>query len=130
MSYRMILRDFWWNCCAMSEDVEHKIYSRQTTRIATSLIGVLCVCLLVTDVWGQDPNQEESEEQEEQQDPTGSGDQDAQEAEKSEQQGEAEPLNRQNIEAILQSLEDQDKQEQKNLRRSKAAPTARGNKWW
>ena len=80
---------------------------------------------------GQDPNQEESQEQEDQQDPTGSGDQDAQEPEKSEQQqGEAEPLNRENIEAILQSLEDKDKEEQKNLRRSKAAPTARGNKWW
>lgn len=43
---------------------------------------------------------------------------------------EGEPMDRQNIEAILQSLEDQDRDEQKNLRRSKLAPQVRGGRWW
>lgn len=43
---------------------------------------------------------------------------------------EQEPLSRQNIEAILKSLEEQDREEQKNLRRSKTPPRVKGNKWW
>lgn len=43
---------------------------------------------------------------------------------------EEEPQNRENIEAILQTLEDRDREEQKNLRKSKSPPRIRGNKWW
>lgn len=41
-----------------------------------------------------------------------------------------EPIDDKNIEAILQSLEDRDKQEQENLRRSKVPPQVQGGKWW
>lgn len=41
-----------------------------------------------------------------------------------------ESLNRQNIEAILQSLEDLARDEQKNLRRAKRLPQISGGKWW
>ncbi len=36
----------------------------------------------------------------------------------------------QNIEAILQSLEDKNQEEQKNLRKAKEAPRVRDGKWW
>lgn len=39
-------------------------------------------------------------------------------------------LNRQNIEAILQSLEEQDRQAQKDLRKATGPPRAVGGKWW
>lgn len=66
------------------------------------------------------PEQDESQEN---QDQEFSG-------EPSDQESEPEELNRQNIEAILQSLEDQDREEQKNLRRSKTPPRVRGDRWW
>lgn len=47
-----------------------------------------------------------------------------------ENQEETEPLNRQNIEAILQSLEDQDREEQKKLRRADEPPRIVNRKWW
>ena len=40
------------------------------------------------------------------------------------------PLEDQNIEAILQSLEDKNREEQKNLRKAKDPPTVRDGKWW
>ena len=39
-------------------------------------------------------------------------------------------LSRQNIEAILQSLEDINREEQKNLMRAQTGPSARDGKWW
>ena len=39
-------------------------------------------------------------------------------------------LDRQNIEAILESLEDQDREEQKNLRKARGIPQVRNGKWW
>ncbi len=40
------------------------------------------------------------------------------------------PLEDQNIEAILQSLEDKNREEQKNLRKAKGPPKIREGKWW
>ena len=40
------------------------------------------------------------------------------------------PLENQNIEAILQSLEDKNREEQKNLRKAKGPPKIREGKWW
>ncbi len=40
------------------------------------------------------------------------------------------PLEDQNIEAILQSLEDKNREEQKNLRKAKGPPKVREGKWW
>ena len=60
----------------------------------------------------------------------GADSQDSSDLSARETEEEGEPLDRQNIEAILQSLEDQDREEQKNLRRSKAAPQVRNGRWW
>lgn len=46
------------------------------------------------------------------------------------QDQEMEPSSRQNIDAILKSLEDLDREEQKNLRRAKGPARVRGRKWW
>ena len=43
---------------------------------------------------------------------------------------EGDPLEDLNIEAILQSLEDKNREEQKNLRKAKGPPQVRGGKWW
>jgi len=40
------------------------------------------------------------------------------------------PLQDQNIEAILESLEDRNREEQENLRRAKGAPRVQDGKWW
>lgn len=40
------------------------------------------------------------------------------------------PLTDQNIQAILDSLEDKNREEQKNLRKAKGAPRVRNGKWW
>ena len=42
----------------------------------------------------------------------------------------SQPLQDQNIEAILQSLEDKNREEQKNLRKAKGPPKVREGKWW
>ncbi len=79
------------------------------------------------------PGEEEGEsEQEEGESDSGNQEneeprpQDGEEGEEQEQ----EPLSRQNIEAILKSLEGQDREEQKNLRRSKTPHRMKGSKWW
>ena len=46
------------------------------------------------------------------------------------QASESEKTEDQNIEAILQSLEDKNQEEQKNLRKAKEAPRVRDGKWW
>jgi Ca-activated chloride channel family protein len=43
---------------------------------------------------------------------------------------ESQSLEDQNIEAILQSLEDKNREEQKNLRKAKGPPKVREGKWW
>lgn len=43
---------------------------------------------------------------------------------------EIQPPEDQNIEAILQSLEDKNREEQKNLRKAKGPPKVREGKWW
>lgn len=40
------------------------------------------------------------------------------------------PLEDENLEAILQSLEEKNKEEQKNLRKAKGPPQIRDSKWW
>ena len=76
--------------------------------------------------------QSESEQQENQDPSGGENDADADEASGGEEENaeQDQEQNRQNIEAILQSLEDQDRQEQKDLRKSKAQPRIRNGKWW
>lgn len=68
-----------------------------------------------------DPNDEPQGGSEDEQDFSG---------QPSDQEMEPKELNRQNIEAILQSLEDQDREEQKSLRRAKGPPIIQGGKWW
>lgn len=70
-----------------------------------------------------DPSEDENSEQQPPEDQEFNG-------EPSDQETEPEELNRQNIEAILQSLEDQDREEQKDLRKSKTPPRIRGDRWW
>ncbi len=82
----------------------------------------------------QQPNPEEQngepeDQQESEDEQTAENPQDFQSAAQ-ENQEESDPLNRQNIEAILQSLEDQDREEQKNLRRAKQPPRIMNQKWW
>ena len=84
---------------------------------------------------GEESDQDQGEQEQDEQD---QGDADPseqeQEGDPQPQEGEEgegqEPLSRQNIEAILNSLEEEDREEQKNLRRSKIAPRMKGNKWW
>lgn len=96
----------------------------------------------------QGENEDQSDEGEE-----GEQDQDSQEGEEGEQDQEGEedsdpsdnensggdpqdassqgdPLKDENIEAILQSLEDKNREEQKNLRKAKGPPSIREGKWW
>jgi hypothetical protein len=77
--------------------------------------------------------QDESEQEQGDADPSEQeqeGDSEPQEGEEGEEGEGKEPLSRQNIEAILNSLEEEDREEQKNLRRSKTPPRMKGNKWW
>jgi hypothetical protein len=84
---------------------------------------------------GESSPEKEGEESEQDQGEQDQGEPNPSEQEQDEdpqpQEGEGqEPLSRQNIEAILNSLEEEDREEQKNLRRSKTAPRMKGNKWW
>ena len=76
----------------------------------------------------QDGDQEQQENQEDQ--PPQPNPADNTQSGETDQPQEPEDLNRENIEAILQSLEDQDREEQQRLRRSKIPPRIRGDKWW
>ena len=88
-------------------------------------------------------NQQENQEGEEgEEDQEGEGEQEPQDGEQDPSEDEnpggdpqdsasdGNPLEDQNIEAILQSLEDKNKEEQKNLRKAKGPPKVRGGKWW
>ena len=68
--------------------------------------------------------EEEPPEGEDESDPSESGG-DPQDA-----SAQTQPLKDQNIEAILQSLEDKNREEQKNLRKAKGPPKIREGKWW
>lgn len=58
MSNGKNLCGYWWNCSATIEEGGRTECLRLKMRLGKTLIGLLCVCLLVTAVWGQDPNQE------------------------------------------------------------------------
>jgi Ca-activated chloride channel family protein len=77
----------------------------------------------------QQPSDEQQDQQDENQDQDSQGNQNQQQNQsgKSNQQKE---LDRQNVEAILQSLEDRDREEQKNLRKATGLPQVRNGKWW
>lgn len=76
---------------------------------------------------GQEGEPEESEGEESDADPS-----EDQNSGGDPQDGSAEtdPMEDENIEAILQSLEDINRDEQKNLRKAKGPPTVREGKWW
>lgn len=89
---------------------------------------------------GEDGN--EPEQGEDEQDPSDDGNDDNDEGDPEDDDGDVgegqesqadmtqESLSRQNIEAILESLEDQDREEQKKLRRSDEPSRMQGGKWW
>lgn len=76
---------------------------------------------------GQEGEPEETEGEENESDP--SEDQDSS-GEPQDGAAESQPIEDENIEAILQSLEDINKEEQKNLRKAKGPPQVREGKWW
>lgn len=89
---------------------------------------------------GEDGN--ENQQGEDEQDPSDDGNDDNDEGDPEDDDGEVgegqesqadmtqESLSRQNIEAILESLEDRNREEQKNLRRSDEPSRMLGGKWW
>lgn len=93
---------------------------------------------------GEDPSEGENQEQDdsgekgEEDNAEGDPQEDDSENDDQSQQGEQQQQSSQNgktpeeanIEAILDSLEDVNKEEQKNLRRAKRAPQVKGGKWW
>ena len=76
---------------------------------------------------GQEGEPEETEGEENESDP--SEDEDSS-GEPQDGAAESKPIEDENIEAILQSLEDINKEEQKNLRKAKGPPQVREGKWW
>ncbi len=77
----------------------------------------------------------ENEEEGEQEPPEGDGGQDSSEEQElsgdpEDTSKEIQPPDDENIEAILQSLEDRNREEQKNLRKAKGPPRVRAGKWW
>lgn len=78
----------------------------------------------------------ENEEEGEQEPPEGDGgEQDSSEEQElsgdpQDNSKEIQPPDDENIEAILQSLEDRNREEQKNLRKAKGPPKVRAGKWW
>lgn len=76
----------------------------------------------------QDPS-DDGNDQDEQGEPE-DDDGDVGEGQESQADMTQQPLSRQNIEAILESLEDQNREEQKNLRRSDEPSRMQGGKWW
>ena len=73
----------------------------------------------------QDPEQGENEQQ---QQPQNASQQQTEQSEQPKDQQEEEPQDRQSVEAILQSLEDMDKREQKDTRRPQSVKV--GREWW
>ncbi|MCH7959830.1 MAG: hypothetical protein IID08_06855 [Candidatus Hydrogenedentes bacterium] len=76
----------------------------------------------------QDPS-DDGNDQDEQGDPE-DDDGDVGEGQESQADMTQEPLSRQNIEAILESLEDRNREEQKNMRRADEPSRMQGGKWW
>lgn len=79
---------------------------------------------------GQPPQGEEGEQDESQQEAQPQSDENAPSQEPQESAQDSKDLTDENIEAILQSLEEKNREEQKNLRRAKGAPRVRDGKWW
>ncbi len=71
----------------------------------------------------QDPPEGDENESNSSEDPYNSGD-------PQDTSREIQPPEDENIEAILQSLEDKNREEQKNLRKAKGPPRVRAGKWW
>ncbi len=76
---------------------------------------------------GQEGEEEETEGEENDSDPS---EDDSSTGEPQDGRSESQPIEDENIEAILQSLEDINKEEQKNLRKAKGPPQVREGKWW
>lgn len=90
---------------------------------------------------GEDPSEGENEEEEgeegEEEDSEGDSEEDDSDSDDQSQDGEQQQSSENgktpeeaNIEAILESLEEINKEEQKNLRRAQRAPQIKGGKWW
>lgn len=85
---------------------------------------------------GDQAGEENSDEEKENSEEQGDQDSEPEDGEKPGASGEQESssmdqhLNQENIEAILQSLEDLNREEQKKLRRSKLKPQVSDGKWW
>ncbi len=77
----------------------------------------------------QDAEQEENEGEDESEQSSGSDENQSESSEPQEGENGKSP-EEQNMEAILESLEAKNQEEQKNLRRSKNAPRVKGGKWW
>lgn len=77
----------------------------------------------------QEQNDQESDDQSEDQNGDGQPQENEQEG-PTKAPSEPQQLDRQNIEAILQSLEDQNREEQKKLRRAKSPAVVKAGKWW
>ncbi|MFP6616336.1 MAG: hypothetical protein VCB26_08025 [Candidatus Hydrogenedentota bacterium] len=88
---------------------------------------------------GQDPSEGENEEKKEGEEDDAEGDPEEDDSENDDQSQDGEQQQSSqngkapeeaNIEAILDSLEEVNKEEQKNLRRAQRAPQIKGGKWW
>ncbi|MFP6597677.1 MAG: hypothetical protein VCC01_09495 [Candidatus Hydrogenedentota bacterium] len=88
---------------------------------------------------GQDPSEGENEEKKEGEEDDAEGDPEEDDSENDDQSQDGEQQQSSqngkapeeaNIEAILDSLEEVNKEEQKNLRRAQRAPQVKGGKWW
>lgn len=86
----------------------------------------------------QNPEEKESEEQGEEDDQQGEQDPEDSDDESDPQSGDTPPQSstegktpeEENIEALLESLEEVNKEEQKNLRKANRLPQIKGGKWW
>ncbi len=75
---------------------------------------------------GQEPEQQQDQQdQEDQQAPA-----DQSEGDPQQQKSTGKPTDDENIQAILDSLEDKNREEQKNLRKAKGSPKVVDGKWW
>lgn len=77
----------------------------------------------------QDSSEDSSQDQEENEDDSESSSDPNQQSNPPQQQ-EEQNLDDRNIEAILESLEERDREEQKELRRARGLPQVRNGKWW
>lgn len=77
----------------------------------------------------EDGQEGENDESEGEMDESDSSDQN-QDGDPRDSASDGDPLEDENLEAILQSLEEKNKEEQKNLRKAKGPPQIRDSKWW